>query len=133
VFRHTLAPILRSNVLSALDWTNLAATCRTLRTFLQLWNECTTIDPTPLRGFNTNWEAQQEINHDHVKQATAALLQQFDGNAGALVQWIGGPHVSAYRNVNQIITNLRGTVPDSNLTDLHRLYTNGMPVVFNAE
>jgi hypothetical protein len=133
VFRHNLAPMLRSNFLSALDWTNLAATCRTLCTFLQLWNECTNIDLTPLQGFNTNWEAQHAINQDHLKQATAALLQQFDGDAGALVRWIGGPHVGAYRNVNQIITNLRGTVPDSDLADLHRLYTNGMPAVFNAE
>ena len=125
--------MLKSNFLSAIDWTNLAATCRTFRTFLQLWIECTNIDPTPLRGFNTNWEAQHEINKDHVKQATAALLQQFDGDAGALVRWIGGPHVGAYRNVNQIITDLRGTVPDSDLADLQRLFTNGMPAVFNAE
>lgn len=133
VFRHILAPLLKSNFLSAGDWSILSATCRTVHSFLHLWNECSAIDPTPVRGFNTTWEAQTTINHDHVKQATAALLQRFDGDAGALVRWIGGPHVGAYRNVDQIINDLRGTVPDSDLADLQRLYTSGMPAVFNAE
>jgi hypothetical protein len=100
---------------------------------LQLWNEFTTIDPTPLRGFNAEWETQSSINEEHVQQATAALLCKFDGDAGALVRWIGGPHVGAHRVTAKIISTLRGTVPDSDLADLHRLYTSGMPAIVNAE
>jgi hypothetical protein len=133
VFRHALVPLLKSNLLSALDWTNLAATCHTFHTFLQLWNEYATIDPTTLRGFNPEWETQSSINKEHVQQATAALLCKFDGDAGALVRWIGGPHVGAHRDATKIISTLRGTVPDSDLADLHRLYTSGMPAIFNAE
>ena len=36
VLRHALVPLLKNNWLSALDWTNLAATCRTHQSFLQL-------------------------------------------------------------------------------------------------
>jgi hypothetical protein len=61
----------------------------------------------------------------------AALLLQFDGDDAAHVCWLGGPHVSAHRNLPRILETLNGTIPDSDLTDLQRLFTQGMLACFN--
>jgi hypothetical protein len=123
--RHVLVPVLKSRLLAAADWQQFAAAVPVVQLFLQLWTDLLDIDFHQLPGFKPNWEAQDNIDADSALQATAALLLQFDGDgdAAALVRWLGGPHVGAHRDVPHILKTLKGTVPD---------FTPGMPARFNA-
>jgi hypothetical protein len=118
--------------MTASDWTALAVASSHAQTFLELWTEYAPISYDSLPFFKANWEAQTTVDEHQKHQGTAALLHRFDGNVGALVRWMGRPHVGAHRDTAHILSQLRGSVPDSDLADLRLLYTQGMPAYVNA-
>jgi hypothetical protein len=77
------------------------------------------------------FENETEINADHVKMATAALLH-FNYDVATMVQYIGGPHVGAHRNVPAILADLQLSLTPEIFNQVQRLYTVGSPAHFNA-
>jgi hypothetical protein len=56
----------------------------------------------------------------------------FEGDAGALAMFMGGPHRAWYRDVPAIVTELRGKVEDEVVDELERIFTYGIPRFCNA-
>jgi hypothetical protein len=67
-----------------------------------------------------------------VAQVSAALLH-FDGDAAALVRWMGGTHVGEHRDTHGILDYLRGKISNETLVNLARIYKHGILAECNAE
>ena len=63
--------------------------------------------------------------------ATAALLH-FDGDLGAVVRFIGGPHVAEHRDLVALDRKLRGIIDAETLDDLLATWSQGVPHHCNA-
>ena len=53
--------------------------------------------------------------------ATMALMH-FDGDMADMVRWVGGPHVGAHRDVDDVLALLRGKVDDATVGHLERIW-----------
>jgi hypothetical protein len=58
--------------------------------------------------------------------ATAALLH-FEGDAAALVRWIGGPHTGAHWDVSATVKFLTGKKDKSLVSAIARIFRTGIP------
>jgi hypothetical protein len=129
--RHVLAPLVTSSFLSPSDLSNLQEALPEARTYASLLTEFRDVDFRPLKNYSPNWQGASTINASLVQMATAALLH-FEGDAAALVRWIGGPHVGEHRNIPATIKFLSGKIDQHLVEDLRRIFTDGIPTVCNA-
>jgi hypothetical protein len=128
--RHVLLPLVKSTYLDQANWTALQVAYRPASTLASLLKEYTSIDFRPLQGYPKSWK-NNEIDQNRVRMATSALLH-FEGDAAALVRWIGGPHTGAHRDVPATIKYLEGKINPSTLADLERIFLHGIPSQCNA-
>lgn len=84
------------------DWSTFAGVFFEARIPLDLVADYGNLDFNALRGYHKGALDETEINMERVRMSTAALLF-FDGNMASLVRWMGGPHVAAHRNTEQIL------------------------------
>ena len=132
--RHVLLPVMKSGFLgsSLSPWRALAATASVFRDLVTLVLDYADIDFRPLRGYPVGWDAENTINYHRAAMTTAALLH-FNGSAADTVRWVGGPHVAAHRDTDEILRTLRRSdVSPSVIADIARLYRFGAPNTCNA-
>jgi hypothetical protein len=129
--RHCLLPLRKSRFLSDDDWSSFRCVSKDVHTFCTLWQELAMVDCNALPGFLPDWESVTTICPDRVRMASAALFH-FDGDAAALVRWIGGPHVHAHRDVPSLLAFLQDKLDPSLLSEIRRVFTTGIPRACNA-
>ena len=122
--RHVLLPLWNSGFVArdSNDWNNFAVIFPDVTTLRDLLDEYGDTEFNSIQGYPAN--LVQET-------ATAALLT-FEGDATALVRWVGGPHVAAHRDTDTILAYLKGKIDDVTLGHLDRLYRKGAPNYCNA-
>jgi hypothetical protein len=133
--RHVLLPLWKSGFLcrDQKSWAQLCVAYRPMATLRRLIKKYGDVDFNQLKGFNKpGWENETVLNEERKTMASAALLH-FNGDAGDLVRWIGGTHVGAHRQTNNILKFLRGRINDDLWTELRRIYLSGLPRQCNAE
>ena len=130
--RHVLLPLWKSGFVDGESWCSLASASQTARTLLDLIKEYGDVDFNVLQGYPKGWADEKELNEHRIRMSTAALLF-FDGDAAALVRWIGGPHVGQHRDPDTLIPFLRGKIDPDVLDDLERILRHGIPSQCNAE
>jgi hypothetical protein len=129
-FRHVLLPLVHSSYLSPADWILLQATYPPAHILATLLTEYSGVDFLSFQGYPDSWDSKI-IDQDRVKLATAALLH-FEGDAASLVRWVGGPHTGAHRDVDATLTYLEGKIDPAILSDIERIFRNGIPNTCNA-
>jgi hypothetical protein len=112
-------------------WSALRTASPETRTLLDLIREYGDVDFNDLRGYPANWRTETELNETRVRMATAALLY-FDGDAAALVRWVGGPHVAAHQPTETALQYLQGKISPATLAHLSGLFRSGIAAVCNA-
>jgi hypothetical protein len=101
-------------------------------TFLAVMDDHATVGFRPFQSFNTNGDPATAIDPHWVHMATAALIH-FDGDDVAdLVQWIGGTHVGAHRDIRATLANLRDKISPHLCNTLERIWRHGAPTICNA-
>jgi hypothetical protein len=103
-FRHILVFLFRSCYLTRKDRSLLIAADPLAKRLSVLIRRYNSVDFRPVRGFamHRDYESETAINPDRVRLTTAALLHyKFD--MATLVRFLGGPHVGAHRDVDQIL------------------------------
>jgi hypothetical protein len=131
--RHILLPLFFSQYIAVEDtdtWNNFAEAFPLVRVLLDLLREHEDVDFNPLKGYHQSGP-ETEINSDRARMATAALLF-FQGDAAALIRWIGGPHTAEHRDPAKITSYLQGKIDPELLLSLNRVYVDGSPTVCNA-
>ena len=130
---HVLLPLFHSGFLEPdTDWKAFASACFYVEIMLALLDEYAAVDFRPLQGYPLGWESETQINVDHIRMATAAALH-YDGDLATVVQFIGGPHVAAHRDIDKMMANLTGKIKDSTYSNLEHVFTQGVPSFCNAE
>jgi hypothetical protein len=124
--RHILLPLWKSGLVAPDDWATFRRVSPYVDQLLQLWDELALVDFNPLRGFQPDWEQVTEVCPHRVKMVSAALLH-FDGDAAALVRWMGGPHVHGHRDVPAMLKFFEGKLAPPLVADLRRIFTAGIP------
>jgi hypothetical protein len=104
--RHCVLPILRRGFLDASDHAALAATSVDFQNLFQCLKEYADVDFNALCGFPTGWQSEDDINLDRVRSMASAALLHFEGDAGALAMFMGGPHCAWHRDVPAIMSLL---------------------------
>lgn len=134
--RHVLAPVFRSGFLDIEDPTDRAAVCALgphYKDFFNMYDIYKDVDFNPLRDpRRMDIPLQTEIDDTRTSMITAALMF-FEGDAGAMVRWLGGLHVSEYRNTSALLGFLRDKVDPNTHRELTRIWTQGIPKYCNAE
>ena len=130
---HVLLPLFHSGFLEPdTDWKAFASACFYVEIMLALLNEYAAVDFCPLQGYPLGWESETQINDDHIRMATAAALH-YDGDLATVVQFIGGPHVAAHRDIDKMMVNLTGKIEDFTYSNLEHVFMQGVPSFCNAE
>ena len=129
--RHVLLPLWKGGWLEADDWSALAGASFEARTLLDLMKAYGDLDFNALRGYPEGALEETVINMDRVRMSTAALLF-FDGNMASLVRWMGGPHVAAHRDTEQILAKWQHVLKAETYTNLARIFRSGVPNACNA-
>ena len=129
--RLVLFPLRHSGFLAASDWEQLASTVPVVRVFLDLVSEYHPVDFHTLQGYPKDWLSETTLNTERVRMSTAALMH-FQGDAAALVRWIGGPHVAAHRQCPVRFARLKAILQPDTYTTLMRILRDGIPAYCNA-
>lgn len=79
-----------------------------------------------------NYENQESIPMGKVMCFTAAAIH-YDLHVSSVLRYAGGNYTADYRNVKEIVQNLKGKVDESDLEDLERVFTTGAPTKMVAE
>ena len=130
-FRHILLPLFKSLFLSADDWYTLCNAYHLASTLDDLLTEYSQIDFRPLRGYQTDWNSETEINEARMRMTTAAVLF-WDGNLSTTVRWIGGSLVGAHRDTNATLAYLKPILDPETHAQLATSWTQGVPTSCNA-
>jgi hypothetical protein len=125
-FRHCLLPLWKSGCLESPDWVSLRSAIPFVDDFSCLWDELAHVDFNPLRGFQSDWESVSTLCPLRVQMVSAALFH-FNGDAAALVRWMGGSHVHAHRDIPALMAFLEGKLDPVLFKDVCRIYTSGIP------
>jgi hypothetical protein len=131
-FRHILLPLFKSGFLPRRAIKNLEKASRRVRQLQMMRKRYSKICFRKLQGFQPDWETTKSIRRDW-KEMTSACLLHFNGDAAAMVRWIGGPHVNAHLDVNKIMHRLQPAVDDDIFQAVKRILTMGAPTLCNAE
>ena len=131
-FRHILLPLLKSGYLARRTTKKLEIASYRARQLQQLRKKYTPIDFRPLQGFQTNWEAVDEIHPDW-KAMTSACLLHYNGDVATVVRWIGGPHTNEHIDTQSTLTKLKPILTQDVYSDLKRILVMGAPALCNAD
>lgn len=131
--RHMLLLVLKYGYLDDLDaldgqdtWAWMAQHVPDVQDFRDLVQEFGSIDFNPLQGYPVAWDHETDINMNRANMTTAAILY-FEGDMERVVNFVGGPHVAAHRNVPLIIAFLRGKIPTPLVEELENVFLFGLP------
>jgi hypothetical protein len=130
-FRHVFVHLFASDFLSEKDVCLLCSTCSQANQLHNLIKRHENVDFRPLQGFNPTWETDDSLSKDRRTMMTACFLH-FKLETPTIIRWLGGPHVAAHRNVNEIIKTLQGSVDQTTLAHLERLFRVGSPELCNG-
>jgi hypothetical protein len=136
-FRHVVIPLFRTGHLdidSPSDRQACIAFDLSTSDFFALYDEYKDVDFNCLRTspVRMDIDAPTELDSDRMRCLTAALIF-FEGDASALVRWMGGLHVSSYRSTDDVLGFLQGIVDDDVHKELTRIWNYGIPKYCNAE
>jgi hypothetical protein len=130
-FRHVYIHLYASKFLSSEDVRLLCSACAQAKQLYKLIKRHEDIDFRPLQGFNPNWETDDSLSEERRTMMTACFLH-FKLETPTVIRWLGGPHVAAHRDVNEIIKTLQGSVDPTTLGHLERLFRVGSPELCNG-
>lgn len=131
--RLVLLPLFHSEFLGAADYIRLATATPHAKQCLKLLFEYGHIDPTPIRGFSSDWQSETTMDQYRI-DCTTALLLHYDGDLAAAIRFIGGVHTGAHRDVPATLAYLEDKgLPAQVLQDLTRVWKVGSPAICKGE
>jgi hypothetical protein len=125
-FRHAFVHLFASGFLAEKDVRVLCSSCSQANQLHNLIKRHEKVDFRPLQGFNQNWESDDSLSKERRTMMTACFLH-FKLETPTIIRWLGGPHVAAHRDVDKIIKTLQGSVDQTTLSHLERLFRSGSP------
>jgi len=131
--RHCLLSVYKSGFIKRDDasWTTLRKVYHPADAMLRLWEAHGDLDFNSLRGY-PDTDLETDMNKKRMAMTTAALMH-FDGNIGALVRWVQGPHIAAHRDAPAILAKWKSVLRPHTYAELSRVYLLGAPKSINAE
>jgi hypothetical protein len=94
------------------------------RQYIQLAKHHQNVDFSSMKGFQPDWEKQNELSIPQ-RDMTSTCLLHFNLSLPAMVRWIGGPHIGTHRDSAAIVDRIKDTCQEENYNDLVRVFTQG--------
>lgn len=129
VFRHVLPCLLfNSKWLSEIDMANLNAATPLVVLFLNLCRRYSMVDTSPIQGYDMyeGFKTETEFHQERIRLASAAVFQN-RFNIEDTVRYIGGPHIGAHRNLDEIRRRLQAGVEPALLDQVIHQFEYGAP------
>lgn len=132
VLFHIVLPVLKQGFLTPDDIQNLSKASSPIGKLWSEYQRVKDLDWTALCENNPNWQTQEKID-DHRVDLRMAMLFYYDMDLAAVQRHIGGHHVGAHRNPEELLKRLQHLLPPKLLAELRRILIDGCPAKFNAE
>ena len=84
------------------------------------------IDFHPLAQYNLKYAEQEYIAQERVAMFLAAAIY-YNFHMGSIMRFLSNNYTAAYRNVPEIMNNIRGIVDKNTCDDIERIFTTGCP------
>ena len=132
VLFHIVLPVLKHGFLTSDDIRILSKASSPIGKLWSEYQRVKDLDWTPLCESNPKWQTQEKIDDDRVDLRMATLFH-FDMDLAAVQRHIGGHHVGAHRNPEELLKRLQHLLPPKLLADLRRVLVDGCPARFNTD
>ena len=132
VLFHIVLPVVKQGFLMPEDICSLARASLPIKHLWKEYQRVKNLDWTPLCEPNPNWQTQEKIDEERV-DLRMAMLFHYDMDLAAVHRRIGGHHVGAHRNHEELLERVKHLLPPKLLKELRRVLVDGCPAKFNAE
>ena len=131
-FEHTLCLLFKSGYLDLTSVNNLCQSHILCKHFYFSMHKCIKINFSSLREPDTDWYAQKEIPFQkHMKLLACAFYLNF--NIPLMLRYLGSQYTGDDRNVQKILKNIYGKIPNELYLDIKRILTVGVPRFLTGE
>ena len=131
-FEHILCPLFKSGFLDFASVKTLLSVHTLFEHYYLSMYRSLDVDFTPLWNQNPKWNDQLEIPFEKNMQLLS-LAFYVDFNIPFMLRYLGGQYTGDDRNIQKIMNNLSGKIPNDLLLDIKRILTVGAPTHLSGE